>query len=38
MQFLVTQIHDPENCPKDIGGLNPFRMAETKGYKLECYI
>ena len=20
MQFLITQIHDPQDCPKDIGG------------------
>ena len=24
MQFLITQVHDPHDCPKDVGG---FRKA-----------
>ncbi len=29
MQFLITQIHDPENCPKDIGGFRKVLIYEN---------
>ena len=29
MQFLITQIHDPENCPKDIGGFRKVLINEN---------
>ena len=29
MQYLITQIHDPENCPKDIGGFRKVFINEN---------
>ena len=28
MEFLITQVHDPENCPKDIGGFRKVFINE----------
>ena len=28
MQFLITQIHDPQDCPKDIGGFRKVLINE----------
>ena len=28
MQFLITQIHDPQDCPKDIGGFRKVFINE----------
>ncbi len=28
MQFMITQVHDPENCPKDIGGFRKVFINE----------
>jgi len=36
MQFLITQIHDPDNCPKDIGGFRKvFIKEDVDGLKLN---
>ena len=29
MQFLITQIHDPQDCPKDIGGFRKVFINEN---------
>ena len=29
MQFLITQTHDPQNCPKDIGGFRKVFINEN---------
>ncbi|MGI9533828.1 MAG: hypothetical protein ACR2NW_02660 [Thermodesulfobacteriota bacterium] len=29
MNFLITQIHDPQNCPKDIGGFRKVFINEN---------
>lgn len=29
MQFLITQIHDPQDCPKDIGGFRKVLINEN---------
>ena len=29
MQFLITQIHDPHECPKDIGGFRKVFINEN---------
>ena len=36
MRFLITQIHEPENCPKDIGGFRKvFINEDVAGLKLN---
>ena len=34
MLFHITQVHTPENCPKDEGGSNSLFDASAKGIKL----
>ena len=29
MLFLVTQVHEPENCPKDVGGFRKVLINEN---------
>jgi hypothetical protein len=29
MQFLITQIHDPQDCPKDVGGFRKVLINEN---------
>ena len=29
MQFLITQIHEPQDCPKDIGGFRKVFINEN---------
>ncbi len=29
MLFLITQIHEPENCPKDVGGFRKVLINEN---------
>jgi hypothetical protein len=31
MQFLITQIHDPQDCPKDIGGFGKVFINKNIG-------
>ncbi len=36
MQFLITQTHDPKDCPKDIGGFRKVFINENvKGITLS---
>jgi len=36
MQFMITQVHDPENCPKDIGGFRKvFINEDVDGLKVN---
>ena len=28
MQFMITQLHDPQDCPKDIGGFRKVLINE----------
>ena len=40
MQFMITQIHDPQDCPKDTGGFRKVLINEkAAGIKLrDVYI
>ncbi|MDA2920418.1 hypothetical protein MYX76_13165 [Desulfobacterota bacterium AH_259_B03_O07] len=29
MQFLITQVHEPQDCPKDIGGFRKVLINEN---------
>ena len=36
MQFLITQVHEPQDCPKDIGGFRKVLIDETiQGLELK---
>jgi uncharacterized protein with GYD domain len=36
MQFMITQLHDPQDCPKDIGGFRKVLINEkVKGITLK---
>ena len=36
MEFLITQVHDPQDCPKDIGGFRKVFIDENvEGLKLN---
>ncbi len=36
MLFHVTQIHTPENCPKDVGGSKTLYDPNVQGVKLQA--
>lgn len=36
MQFLITQVHEPQDCPKDIGGFRKILINENvRGLELK---
>jgi uncharacterized protein with GYD domain len=36
MQFLITQVHEPQDCPKDLGGFRKTLINENvQGLKLR---
>ncbi len=37
MLFLITQVHSPENCPKDVpGGMKTLYNEEASGVSLKA--
>jgi hypothetical protein len=32
--FHITQVHSPENCPRDVGGSNSLYDADVEGLEL----
>lgn len=36
MLFHITQIHTPENCPKDVGGSKTLYNPDVEGLKLRA--
>ncbi|MBI2857419.1 MAG: hypothetical protein HYX95_03780 [Chloroflexi bacterium] len=35
MLFMITQVHSPENCPKDVGGSDVLINKDAKGITLK---
>jgi hypothetical protein len=36
MLFLITQVHTPENCPKEVGGSKTLYDPNAEGVKLKA--
>lgn len=35
MLFMITQVHSPENCPKDVGGSDTLIDKDAKGITVK---
>lgn len=35
MLFMITQVHSPENCPKDVGGSDVLINKDAEGVTLK---